>query len=60
MQDSIDGFLGLARNHPIAVDLEGDDVIGETVRGPSYMMALENAGLVTENSFSFLMSPVVG
>ena len=42
----------MARNRPFYLDPEG-----EVKRGPSYMMALENANLVSQNTFSIQLSP---
>ena len=52
LQDPVDGVLGLARNQPFF--LANDQ---GTNRGPSYMMAMENANLISENTFSFSMAP---
>lgn len=52
LKDPVDGVLGLARNQPFYLNRE------EGInRGPSYMMALENANLISQNTFSFSMSP---
>lgn len=50
-KESHDGIFGLARNHPYYLAKEEG-----LNRGPSYMMALENAGLISENSFSFYLA----
>lgn len=51
-REPVDGVLGLARNMPFFLaKSEG------TNRGPSYMMALENAGLISENTFSVEIAP---
>lgn len=50
LREPIDGILGLARNKPFYLSKKDN-------RGPSYMMGLYNAGLVSENIFSFKMSP---
>ena len=52
MREPIDGFLGLARNKPFY--LKPEDGI---TRGPSFMMALENAGLISSETFSFSTAP---
>ena len=52
MREPVDGVLGLARNKPFFLARnEG------TNRGPSYMMAMQNANLISENTFSFSMAP---
>ena len=51
LKDPVDGVLGLARNQPFFLNREQG-----TNRGPSYMMALENANLISQNTFSFSMS----
>ena len=50
--EPVDGVLGLARNKPFFLDKEG-----KVKRGPSYMMALKNANLISLNAFSFSLSP---
>ena len=52
MREPIDGFLGLARNNPFY--LRPEDGIN---RGPSFIMALENAGLISEETFSIYTAP---
>ena len=52
LAEPVDGLFGLARNHPYFLAQEGG-----VTRGPSYMKALVNAGLISENTFSFYMSP---
>ena len=52
LQEPVDGVLGLARNNPFYLDPEG-----KVKRGPSYMMALENAGIIDQNTFSIQLSP---
>ena len=47
--------MGLARNKPFYLAAEGEENIVQ--RGPSYMMALENSQLISENTFSFYLSP---
>ena len=42
LKEPVDGVLGLARNKPFFLDKDG-----EVKRGPSYMMALENANLIS-------------
>ena len=53
--EPIDGVFGLARNNPFYLG-KGDDK-DKTTRGPSYMMALENANLISQNTFSFALAP---
>ena len=52
IREPIDGFMGLARNEPFF--LNSEDGIN---RGPSYMMALKNANLISEEIFSFYTAP---
>ena len=52
LRDPVDGVLGLSRNKPYFLSREQG-----TNRGPSYLMAMENANLISENTFSFSMSP---
>jgi len=52
LKEPMDGIFGLARNHPYY--LAKDDGIQ---RGPSYMLALKNAELISEDTFSFYMAP---
>ena len=52
LKSNVDGVLGLSRNKPFFQNLE----LG-IKRGPSYMLALENAGLISENTFSFYLAP---
>jgi len=49
--EPVDGFFGLARKHPYYLAEEA-----KVTRGPSYMHALEKAGLISENTFSFYMA----
>jgi len=42
--------LGLARNKPYYLAPQNG-----VTRGPSYMMAMQNAGLINENTFSTYM-----
>ena len=51
-REPVDGVLGLARNMPFF--LAKNEGVS---RGPSYMMALENAGLISENTFSMEIAP---
>lgn len=53
LNEPVDGIFGLARNHPYFL-AEGQGV----QRGPSYMNALKNARLISENTFSFKMTTV--
>ena len=50
LRDPIDGVLGLARNLPYYLAPQNG-----VTRGPSYMMAMQNAGLIDENTFSTYM-----
>ena len=52
LREPIDGVLGLARNKPFYLNPDG-----KVTRGPSYMMALENAGLISQNTFSIKLTP---
>lgn len=52
MREPIDGFMGMARNLPFYLSPEAG-----INRGPSYMMALANAGLISEETFSFYTAP---
>ncbi len=45
-------MIGLARNKPFY--LSSDKGLN---RGPSYMMGLVNAGILSTNAFSFYMAP---
>jgi len=44
--------MGLARNKPFYLSSERG-----LNRGPSYMMGMVNAGLISTNAFSFYMAP---
>lgn len=48
LKEPIDGVLGLARNEPYYL---AD--VGEVLRGPSVLKALDNAGIIEEDTFSF-------
>ena len=50
--EKVDGILGLSRDHPHFLASEKGNK-----RGPSYMKAMENAELISENTFSFFMRP---
>lgn len=52
LDEPVDGILGLSRNHPHFLTQEKGNR-----RGPSYMMGLKNAKLISENTFSFFMRP---
>ena len=52
LKSNVDGVLGLSRNKPFFLSQEKG-----INRGPSYMLALENAGLISENTFSFYLAP---
>ena len=49
---ALDGIVGLARNYPHLLTKEKGNR-----RGPSIMMAMENAKIITDDSFSFFMRP---
>ena len=52
LKEPVDGIMGLARNKPFYLSSEKG-----LSRGPSYMMGLVNAGLISTNAFSFYMAP---
>ena len=49
LKEPVDGVLGMARNKAFYLSKEEEKT---ATRGPSYMMAMQNAGLISENTFS--------
>ena len=52
LKEPLDGVMGLARNRPFFLSNEK-----RLNRGPSFMMGLVNAKLISINIFSFYMAP---